>query len=178
MQTANQTKRPLVQRCSVAAVTLVSIMAGIAACQPGEQQPADVAAVDTSAFIATIDSMRALYEQSVAAGDLETMGGMFAEGAVMVGAGGAARAQWDSLHQSIPSGRVTLDMTPIETVFLSEEWAYFFGTSTATYTPEGATQPRTLRNTHLLLFRNTGGGWKIYRLVATSAPPPDALSRQ
>lgn len=177
MHTTDQTLRSFVQRCSAAALTLVSILASITACQPGQQQPADVAAVDTAAVIAAIDSMRGLYEQSVAAGDVETMGGMFAEGAVMVGSG-ADRAQWDSLHQNIPSGRVTLDMTPIETMFLSEEWAYFFGTSTATYTPEGATQPRTLRNTHLLLFRNTGGGWKIYRLVASSAPPPDALSRQ
>jgi len=57
----------------------------------------------------------------------------------------------------------------------SDEWAYDFGTSTATYTPEGASAPRTLRDTYLLLLRNREDGWELYREVASSALPPDSL---
>ncbi len=29
-----------------------------------------------------------------------------------------------------------------------------------------------LRDTYLILFRNTGDGWKAFREVASSSPPP------
>ena len=148
------------------------------ACQPQEQQASQVAAVDTAAVVATIDSLRALYEQTVATGDFETMAGMLADGAVMVGPGGP---QWDSLRAASefpwPPG-ATLDISPIETVVLSEEWAYDFGTSIATYTPDGASEPRTLHDTYLLLLRNTQDGWKLYREVASPDHPPAAISEQ
>ena len=55
---------------------------------------------------------------------------------------------------------------------MSEEWGYEFGTAMTTYTPEGADAERQLRDTYLLLFRNTGSGWKVFREVASSCPPP------
>lgn len=153
--------------------------ASLTACQPQGQQPSPHSAiVDTAGVVATIDSLRALYEQTVATGDFETMGSMLADGAVMVGPGGPP---WDSLRAASeypwPPG-ATLDITPIETVVLSEEWAYDFGTSTATYTPEGASEVRTLRDTYLLLLRNTEDGWKLYREVASPDLPPDVMLEQ
>lgn len=147
----------------------------ITACQPKEQESSQAAALDTAAVIAVIDSMRALYEQTVAESDFETMGSLLADGVVAVGPGGP---QWDSLRAASenpwPPG-ATLEITPIETVVMSEEWAYDFGTSTATYTPEGASDPRTLRDTYLLLLRNTEDGWKIYREVSSPDLPPDTV---
>ena len=69
-----------------------------------------------------------------------------------------------------PGARITI--TPIEVVALSKEWAYEFGTSVTTYTPDGAGEAQQLRDTYLILFRNTGDGWKAYREVASSSPPP------
>lgn len=138
----------------------------LSACQAGEDQQADTAGV-----IATVDSMRTLYEQSVAQGNFETMLGMLAEGAIMVGPGGPS---WDSLRTASPDPwppGATIEITPIETVVLSEEWAYDFGTSIATYTPPGAGEERTLHDTYLLLLRNTEDGWKIYREVASPDLP-------
>lgn len=127
---------------------------------------------DTAAEIAAIDSLRSLYERSVASGDFSTMARMLAEGAVMVGPGGP---KWDSLRAASelpwPPG-ATLEIAPIETVVISPEWAYDFGTSRATYVPQGETERVTLHDTFLLLLRNTGDGWKIYREVASPNLPP------
>lgn len=164
------------------ALLIVVAAASLAACEPqGQQQAVQAeqrAPVDTAAVIATIDSLRALYEQTVATGDFETMGTLLADEAVMVGPGGP---QWDSLRTASeypwPPG-ATLDITPIETIVMSEEWAYDFGTSTATYTPEGTGEARTLRDTYLLLLRNTSDGWKLYREVASPDLPPDTTAEQ
>jgi hypothetical protein len=147
----------------------------LSACQPREEQLRPTASVDTAGVIATIDSMRSLFERSVAGGDFDTMFGMLAEGALMVGPGGPS---WDSLRAASPypwPPGATLEMRPIETVVLSEQWAYDFGTSTATYTPPGSTERRTLRDTYLLLLRNTEDGWKIYREVASPDLPPERM---
>ena len=71
----------------------------------------------------------------------------------------------------------TIAIKPIEVVALSREWAYEFGTSITTYTPEGAGTAQQLRDTYLVLFRNTGDGWKVYREVASAAPPPSGWPR-
>jgi hypothetical protein len=82
-----------------------------------------------------------------------------AESAVMVPPGGP---EWDSMFAAasgapFPPG-ATIDITPIEVVALSNEWAYEFGTSITTYTPEDAKESRQLRDTYLILLRNTGEG--------------------
>jgi hypothetical protein len=72
---------------------------------------------------------------------------------------------------SLPPG-ATIDITPIEIVALSNEWAYEFGTSITTYAPKDAKESRQLRDTYLILLRNTGEGWKAFREVASPRPPP------
>ena len=69
-----------------------------------------------------------------------------------------------------PGAKIAI--SPIEVVSLSKKWAYEFGTATTTYTPEGSDQALKLRDTYLILFRNTGKGWQAYREVASSTPPP------
>lgn len=168
MDTADRTKNAML-RCPFLLMLVATV--SLTACQSQEPQSPQAVAVDTSAVIATIDSLRTLFEQTVATGDFETMSSMLANGAVMVGPGGP---QWDSLRTASafpwPPG-ATLDIEPIETVVLNEEWAYDFGTSTATYTPAGASEPQVLHDTYLLLLRNTESGWKLYREVASPALP-------
>jgi hypothetical protein len=69
-----------------------------------------------------------------------------------------------------PGAKITI--TPIEVVALSNEWAYEFGTATTSYKREGSADASELRDTYLILFRNSGKGWQAYREVASSAPPP------
>ena len=151
----------------------LTLAVAVAACQPQDtQRTQPLAAVDTARVRATIDSLRDLYERGVATGDFERLATVLAEGAVMVGPGGP---QWDSLRAASPypwPPGATIDITPIEVRVLSGEWAYEFGTSVTKYTPEGRTEMRTLRDTYLVLFRNTGDGWKVYREVASPDLPP------
>jgi ketosteroid isomerase-like protein len=145
----------------------------LAACEPRDQpQPAQRAAMDTAAARASIDTLRATYERAVASGNFENMGAMLADGAVMVRPGGP---QWDSLFGAsalpFPPGS-TIDIEPIEVQIASNEWAYEFGNSTVTYTPEGSSDVRSLKDTYIVIFRNTGNGWKVYREVASSNLPP------
>jgi ketosteroid isomerase-like protein len=128
---------------------------------------------DPSAFRREIDKLRSAYEAAVAAGDFQAMGALLAEGAVMVRPGAP---DWDAMAAAagaapFPSG-AKITITPLEVVPLSHEWGYEFGTAITTYTPEGADEARQLRDTYLIVFRNTGDGWRAYREVASAAPPP------
>jgi ketosteroid isomerase-like protein len=162
----------VVRRCRLP----LAVVIFAAACQPqGQERTAGQAAVDTAAVRTTIDSLRAAWEKGVGAGDFKSMATMLADGAVMVGPGGPA---WDSLAAGgsgapFPPG-ATIDITPLEVRVMSPEWAYEFGSSTVTYTPQGTDQPRKLKDTYLILFRNTANGWKVYREVASSKAPPKA----
>jgi ketosteroid isomerase-like protein len=127
----------------------------------------------TSTFKAAIDKLRAEYEAAVASGSADAVTPLLADGAVMVRPGGP---DWDAMAASaagapFPAG-ARIAITPIEVVAMSEEWAYEFGTAITTYTPPGTDEERQLRDTYLLLLRNTGSGWKAFREVASSGPPP------
>src|SRR5262245_18664311 len=85
------------------------------------------AALDPSAVRAEIDRLRSEYERAVASGDANAMGGLLAEGAVMVRPGGL---DWDAMTAAaagapFPPG-AKIKITPIEVVALSNEWAYEF----------------------------------------------------
>jgi ketosteroid isomerase-like protein len=120
-----------------------------------------------------IDNLRSAYESAVAAGRPEALLPLLAEGAVMVHPGSP---EWQAMAAAAagapfpPDARISI--RPIEVIALSEHWAYEFGTSVTTYTPPGSSQPTELRDTYLILFRKTEHGWKAFREVASSNPPP------
>ncbi len=160
---------------ALAAVITIGSVAGCHGQQPDEQR----ASAETATLRAGIDALRSEYEKVVAAGDPNAIAALLAEGAVMVPPGGP---DWDAMFAAasgapFPPG-AKIDIRPIEVVVLSKEWAYEFGTATTTYTPNGAEEARQLRDTYLILFRNAGDGWKAYREVASSNPPPQGWPEQ
>jgi ketosteroid isomerase-like protein len=161
---------------------VIAVASMLTACQktddttPGATTPPE-GSTDASAqadtIKAEIDKLRSAYEAAVAAGDDSAMSSLLADGAVMVRPGAP---DWEAMAAAAP-GRpfppgAKIAISPIEVVALSKEWAYEFGTATTTYTPPGSQEAVQLHDTYLLLFRNTGTGWKAYREVASSAPPP------
>jgi len=131
------------------------------------------ATLDPSAVRAEIDKLRSEYETAVSSGDANAMTSLLAEGAVFVRPGGP---DWDAMAAAaggapFPPG-AKIKITPIEVVALSKEWAYEFGTATTSYKREDSAEASELRDTYLILFRNSGKGWQAYREVASSAPPP------
>jgi len=153
------------------ALVAILVIASLEGCQSDRSDPQ--APLDSSAFRAEIDKLRSEYENGVASGDANAIAAVLADGALMVRPGGP---DWDAMAAAaagapFPPG-AKIDITPIEVVSLSKEWAYEFGTATTTYLPEGSATVLELRDTYLILFRNTGNGWQAYREVASSAPPP------
>lgn len=142
----------------------------LAACQPADRPADGAAAVDTAAVLASVDSLRSAYQQAVAEGDWERLGTMVTEDAIMVMPGSAA---WDSMETAsegpFPPG-ATLEINSMEAGVLAADWAYDMGSSTVTWTPEGADGERTLRDTYLVLLHRTEDGWKVHREVANSRP--------
>lgn len=155
---------------------LVALLVSLAGCQRGSAAP--LTAAEQASIRAEIDQLRASYEAAVASGKAETMTPLLADGAVMVHPGAP---DWSAMAAAakgapFPPG-ATIAIKPVEVVALNREWAYEFGTSITTYTPEGADTPQQLRDTYLVVFRNTGDGWKAYREVASAAPPPGGWPR-
>ena len=153
------------------ALVAILVIASLGGCQ--SDRSVEQARVDPSAFRAEIDKLRADYETAVASGDSNALTPLLADGALMVRPGGP---DWDAMAAAasgapFPPG-AKIAITPIEVVSLSKEWGYEFGTATTTYVPEGSDNVLELRDTYLILFRNTGKGWQAYREVASSAPPP------
>ena len=149
---------------------LIAVL-GLAGCQRDGAAP--LGAAEQASIRAEIDKLRARYEAGVASGTAEALTPLLAPGAVMVQPGAP---DWNAMAASakgapFPPG-ATISIKPIEVVALSHEWAYEFGTSITTYTPEGANAAQQLRDTYLVLFRNTGDGWKAYREVASARSPP------
>ncbi|HKQ12748.1 MAG TPA: hypothetical protein VJT80_04905 [Steroidobacteraceae bacterium] len=150
---------------------LVATVIGLVGCQRDGSAP--LSAAEQASIRTEIDELRAKYEAGVASGVAESLTPLLAKGAVMVQPGAP---DWNAMAAAahgapFPPG-ATIAIKPIEVVALSREWAYELGTSLTTYTPEGADTAQQLRDTYLVLFRNTGDGWKAYREVASAAPPP------
>jgi len=150
---------------------LVTMLVGVVSgCQ---REPSPLSAAEQASIRGEIDRLRASYEAAVASGRAESMTPLLANGAVMVQPGAP---DWSAMAAAakgapFPPG-ATIRIKPIEVVALNREWAYELGTSITTYTPEGADTAQQLRDTYLVLFRNTGDGWKAYREVASAAAPP------
>lgn len=164
------------RRTRTAAAVLAVV--ALAACRPqggpdteeGRTAGADgrQAAVDTAAVLESIDSLRSAYQQAVAEGAWKRLGGMTTGDALIVQPGDAARDSVLAAHDTpFPPGS-TLEIEPRETRVLGPDWVYELGTGTVTWTPEGADEPRTLRDTYLVLLHRTDGGWKVHREVASS----------
>jgi ketosteroid isomerase-like protein len=154
--------------CSIVVAT--ASVASLTGCQRGTP---NLTAAEQASIRAEIDELRTAYEAAVASGNLDAMKPLLADAAVMVHPGAP---DWDAMAAAakgapFPPG-ATIAIKPIEVVAIDRQWAYEFGTSITTYTPEGAQAPQQLRDTYLILFRNTGDGWKAYREVASAAPPP------
>ena len=150
-------------------VTLVAV-GSLGGCQ--RDASSQLGAAEQASVKAEIDALRSAYEAAVAAGNPAELTPLLADGAMMVRPGAP---DWNAMAAAakgapFPPG-ATIAIKPMEVVALSREWAYEFGTSITTYTPEGADTAQQLRDTYLVVFRNTGDGWKAYREVASAAAP-------
>lgn len=146
----------------------------IISCNSMEEPPANEISeqLDTLAVIATLDSMRTAFEEAVESGDMQSLSTLVAEDAIIVHPGGEDWKKMEAQTESFPA-YASIKITPIEIQVINNEWAFEFGTSVAAYTPEGSDTAREVSDTYLVIFRNTPDGWRIYKEVASSSPPPE-----
>lgn len=157
------------------ALLLVAAVLVATACQPaGERGAMQETAVDTAAARAAIDSVRTVFEEAYTAGEIERVAPLLAPDVLVSAPGEPPIRGRDSVvaheQRTWPEG-ATSTLTPIETRVLSDEWAYEIGTSAVTVTPEGAEEARTMESTYLVILRNTGEGWRVYREVLSPDHP-------
>ncbi len=120
-----------------------------------------------------IDQARAQFEAAVASGEPSALMALMHPDTVIVQPGSE---DWKALRTAaagapFPQG-AAIEITPLETKVFNEEWAYDFGASRVTYPDPETGEEIELRDTYLLILRNTGSGWKPYREVASASPPP------
>lgn len=141
-------------------------------CEQSQQdQRTQGVAVDTTAVLSAIDSLRNSYQEAVATENYKNLSSLVTESAIMVQPGSP---EWESMRSEtqypFPPG-ATIDIKPIEVQVMSEKWAYEYGNATITYTPKGSKELKTLRDSYLVLLKNTADGWKVHREVASSYLP-------
>jgi ketosteroid isomerase-like protein len=159
-------------------LTLVLLVSISWACSPTPAvttQDTEGTSVDEAAVLAEIEELRSGFLEFVSTGDMSVGGPLMADGAMMVPPAGNGWSDMLAAAEGAPfPAGSSIRMSPRETVVIDGEWAYEFGSSVFTWTPEGG-EPEQLRDTYLILFRNQGDGWKIWREVASANLPPDAM---
>lgn len=155
---------------SLLAMSLLAIIL-TAGCQPREQSQNEMeksTVIDTTSILTSLDSLRNSYQSAVNDGNFEKLSTLVTEDAKMVQPGAS---EWNAMRKAsdgpFPRG-ATIDIKPMETYVMSNDWAYDMGSSTITYTPEGADDSITLKDTYLVILKRTDDGWKVYREVASA----------
>ena len=157
-------------------VVLISVAALLAVSCAKKEEVAVAAApeVDKDAAFAEIDILRSDFEAAVASGDMGALMSLVTPGAIMTQPGAA---DWKAMQEfagalPFPPG-AQIDITPYETVIANSEWAFERGSSRVTYASPKNGKEVVLRDAYLIVFRNDGGGWKVYREVASASVPPE-----
>jgi uncharacterized protein (TIGR02246 family) len=150
------------------------LLGGVACQQERPQQAAEATAVDTAAIRAEIDSVRSGFEEAFNAGGFEAAAEFLHPDMLYSPPGSPPIRGRDSViaydRSAFPSG-ATIEIDPIETRVLSEEWVYDYGISTVSFTPEGADMEQSVESTYLVIVRHTDDGWQVYRESLSSNSP-------
>lgn len=124
--------------------------------------------IDTTSILTSLDSLRSNYQTAVNDGNFEKLSILVTEDAKMVQPGAS---EWDTMRKAsegpFPKG-ATINIKPMETHVMSNDWVYEMGSSTITYRPEGADDSITLKDTYLVILKRTDDGWKVHREVASA----------
>lgn len=166
----------------VTACFAVALLAPVTACQPaGEQQATEgeagrtAEAVDTAAVMAAIDSVRSAFAEAYTAGEFSRVSPYIHSDVIYSPPGHPPIRGPDSViahdWRTIPPG-ATFELEPVDTRVVDGEWAFELGTSTVTFTARGGDEETSMRSSYLVVLRNTGDGWQLYREVGGSDRPP------
>ena len=109
---------------------------------------------------------------AMAASDFAALAEIVDPDAVMIGAGSAGHLEMYAAAGEGLAPEYRIEISPQEFVMMDQEWAFERGTTIQSWQPEGAEERVEVRNSYLLILRNSDGQWKPYREVASALPPP------
>ncbi len=162
------------------AATLMMVQIGCTT--PPEDEDADSAemteveepVVDKEAAKAEIDEVRNNFMAMVESGDYSPMEGMAHPDFTSAGPTGP---EWDEFRSHATAGPypagAKMVISPMDLTIINDTWAFEMGKTEVTYLPEGAEEAMILHDTYLMIFKNEGDGWKLYREVATNELPAE-----
>ncbi len=170
------------KKLSTFALTLlIFFVAGMLSCSAPESQEADTMeaamdepeapAVDSAAVAAEITKIRETYMEMVRSGDYSPMQELAHPEFTSTG---PFSAKFDEIRSYADGGPypagLELNIEPEALHVINDTWAWETGYTTGTYTPEGESESIQVADTYLMVLKNEGSGWKIYREVATAMP--------
>nr|WP_321511525.1 DUF4440 domain-containing protein [uncultured Hyphomonas sp.] len=119
-----------------------------------------------------VDATRARFMAAMAASDFAALAEIVDPDAVMIGAGSAGHLEMYAAAGEGLAPEYRIEISPQEFVMMDQEWTFERGTTIQSWQPEGTEERVEVRNSYLLILRNSDGQWKPYREVASALPPP------
>ncbi|WP_421873364.1 hypothetical protein [Marinoscillum sp.] len=128
--------------------------------------------IDKEKAIAQIDSLRDLYMRAVKEQNRSLLKGLASPEAVTMY---PASSDWLQMKREATKAFSydSLQIVPLEIQIINNEWAYELGYSNCFFTPKDSSSARMIHDTYLLIFRNTGNGFQMYRELASGNMPDD-----
>jgi hypothetical protein len=157
--------------CSALLATMLLFSLGCADQPEVVEEEMEVASLDTTAVKAQIDELRNNFMAMVKTGDYSLMQNLAHPEFVAVGPTGEAWEKLASMSDTpYPAGTI-LAISPMETTVINDTWAFEMGKSQVTFTPSDGSETIVANDTYLMIFKNEGNGFRLYREVATNTLP-------
>jgi uncharacterized protein (TIGR02246 family) len=149
----------------------------LAGCQTG---PKPEGKKDVAADTAEINAIRGKFSTAFNSNDAGGLAALYADDAVVMLTNQPAiegRPAIQSMYEAMfKANTAKIAITTLETQ-VGGDWAFDRGNSTTTVTPKSGTPVEEAEKYLVLLKREPGGLWKVYRQIANSNnPPPNAPS--
>jgi len=151
-------------------VVLLSFAEVILSCQPREQQKPLLAAIDTAAIKASIDSLGRVVQKAHDLKDAKMLAGTWAKEGIFAIAGGPPFRGRDAIVSALtnmppPPPGASMKLHVLDIQVMAPTWVYVFGVDSMKYTPPGSKVEVVETSTFFVVGRKTSEGWQTYREI-------------
>jgi len=155
---------------------LLGCMEIILSCQSREQQKPLLAAIDTAAIKASIDSLGRVVQKSHDLNDSKMLSATWAKDGILVMAGSAPVHGRDAIVSTLtsmppPPPGATMQLNVLDIQVMSPTWVYVFGVDSLKYTPPQSKDAVVETSTFFVVARKTPEGWQTFREILSPNQP-------
>jgi hypothetical protein len=155
---------------------LLGCMEIILSCQPRDQKKSGVAAIDTAAIKASIDSLGRVVQKSHDLNDSKMLSATWAKDGILVIAGRPPVRGRDAIVSTLtsmppPPPGATMRLNVLDIQVMSPTWVYVFGIDSLKYTPLQSKVAVVETSTFFVVARKTSEGWQSFREILSPNQP-------